>query len=205
MGTERDDNVFSPTDLNLLNWSSVEFQIFLPHQKTSHCRLLTWIQEELHMQLTKHTSMVVYMFLHFINLKFLRYKINTKESWKKKCCNENYLTTCYTTLSPKKTMTIIITKKNSIQLFLYKQHILKYHFNVGHEIGYFWVPKTLTFKMRLGAQPFLWKWVLFAPEWKMISISKAEHLPSFWNWSQGELGNGPLITWSEKRCVQALK
>ena len=83
MGTEHDDNVFSPTDLNLLNWSSVEFQIFLPHQKTSHCRLLTWIQEELHMQLTKHTSMVVYMFLHFINLKFLRYKINTKESWKK--------------------------------------------------------------------------------------------------------------------------
>ena len=64
---------------------------------------------------------------------------------------------CYATLSPKKTMTIIITKKNSIQLFLYKQHILKYHFNVGHEIGYFWVPKTLTFKMRLGTQPFLWK------------------------------------------------
>ena len=84
-----------------MNWSSVEFQIFLPHQKTSHCRLLTWIQEELHMQLTKHTSMVVYMFLHFINLKFLQYKINTKESWKKKCCNENYLTTCYATLSPK--------------------------------------------------------------------------------------------------------
>ena len=29
-------------------------------------------------------------------------------------------------------------------------------------IGHFRVPKTLTFKMRLGAQPFLWKWVLFA-------------------------------------------
>ena len=83
MGPEHDDNVFSPTDLNLLNWSSLEFQIFLLHQKTSHCRLLTWIQEELHMQWTKHTSMVVYMFLHFINLKFLQYKINTKESWKK--------------------------------------------------------------------------------------------------------------------------
>ena len=42
--------------------------------------------------------------------------------------------------------------------------------------------KTLTFKMMLhmlGAEPFLWKWVLFAWEWKMISISKAEHLPSF--------------------------
>ena len=33
-------------------------------------------------------------------------------------------------------------------------------------IGHFRVPKSLTFKMRLGAQPFLWKWVLFAWEWK---------------------------------------
>ena len=46
--------------------------------------------------------------------------------------------------------------------------------------------------MRLGAQPFLWKWVLFAWEWKMISISKAEHLPSFWNRGPEELGNGLL-------------
>ena len=52
------------------------------------------------------------------------------------------------------------------------------------------VSKTLTFKVRLGAQPFLWKWVLFAWEWKMISISKAEHLPSFWIRGPGELGNG---------------
>ena len=50
--------------------------------------------------------------------------------------------------------------------------------------------KTLTFKMRLGGQPFLWKWVLFAWEWKIISISKAEHLPSFWRRGLGELGNG---------------
>ena len=41
-----------------------------------------------------------------------------------------------------------------------------------YEIGHFRVPKTLTFKMRLGAQSFFWKWVLFAWEWKMISISK---------------------------------
>ena len=34
--------------------------------------------------------------------------------------------------------------------------------------------------MRLSAQPFLWKWVLFAWEWKIISISKAEDLTSFW-------------------------
>ena len=59
-------------------------------------------------------------------------------------------------------------------------------------IGHFRVPKTLTFKMRLGTQPFLWKWVLFAWEWKIISISKAEHLPSFWNRGSGELGNGLL-------------
>jgi len=44
--------------------------------------------------------------------------------------------------------------------------------------------------MRLGAQPFLWKWVLFAWDWKMIAISKAEHLPSFWNRGPGGLGNG---------------
>ena len=46
--------------------------------------------------------------------------------------------------------------------------------------------------MRLRAQPFLWKWVLFAWEWKMISISKAVHLPSFWNRGPGELVNGLL-------------
>ena len=53
--------------------------------------------------------------------------------------------------------------------------------------GHFRVPKTLTFKMRPSAQPFLWKWVLFAWEWKIISISKAEH---FWYRGLGELGNG---------------
>ena len=61
--------------------------------------------------------------------------------------------------------------------------------------GHFRVPKTLTFKMRLGTQPFLWKRVLFAWEWKMISISKAEHLILFWNRGSGELGNG-LFNWS---------
>ena len=40
--------------------------------------------------------------------------------------------------------------------------------------------------MRPSAQPFLWKWVLFAWQWKMISISKAENLPSFWNRGAGE-------------------
>ena len=37
------------------------------------------------------------------------------------------------------------------------------------------------------------KRVLFASELKMISISKAEHLPSFWNRGPGELGNDLLF------------
>ena len=44
--------------------------------------------------------------------------------------------------------------------------------------------------MRPSAQPFLWKWVLFAWEWKIISISKAEDVTSFWYRGLGELGNG---------------
>ena len=46
--------------------------------------------------------------------------------------------------------------------------------SVLRPIGHFRVPKTLSFKMRLGAQLFLRKWLLFAWEWKMISISKAD-------------------------------
>ena len=46
--------------------------------------------------------------------------------------------------------------------------------------------------MRPSTQPFLWKWVLFAWEWK-IFISKAEHLTSFWYRRQGELGIGLLV------------
>ena len=33
-------------------------------------------------------------------------------------------------------------------------------------LGHFRVLETLTFKMRPSAQPFSWKWVLFAWEWK---------------------------------------
>ena len=47
--------------------------------------------------------------------------------------------------------------------------------------------------MRVGAQPFLWKWVVFAWEWKILSISKVEHLTSFWYWGSGKLGNGLFI------------
>ena len=60
-------------------------------------------------------------------------------------------------------------------------------------IGHFWVQKTLTFKMRPNAQPFLWKWVLFAWEWTIISIWKAEHLISFSYRGPRELGNGLFL------------
>ena len=74
-------------------------------------------------------------------------------------------------------------------------HIASWDFSWCRNTCWVWgrVPKTLTFKMRLGAQPFLWKWVLFVWEWKMISISKSEHQPSFWNRGPGELGNGLFI------------
>ena len=65
---------------------------------------------------------------------------------------------------------------------------------ISSSTGHFRVPKALTFKMRPGALPFLWKWVLFAWEWKIIFISKAEHLTSFWYRGPGELGNGLLAT-----------
>ena len=48
------------------------------------------------------------------------------------------------------------------------------------------------FQNEARCTPFLWKWVLFTWEWKIISISKAEHLSSFWSRGPGELGNGLL-------------
>ena len=68
-------------------------------------------------------------------------------------------------------------------------------------IGHFRVPKTLTFKMRLGVQPFLWKWVLFAWESKMISISKTENLPSCWNRALGELENVLFHFWHQNGAL----
>ena len=53
--------------------------------------------------------------------------------------------------------------------------------------------KTLTFKMRRSGQPFSWKWVLLAREWKIIFISKAEHLTSFWH--RGSGGNSEMAYW----------
>ena len=80
------------------------------------------------------------------------------------------------------------------KLTVYDIH-LRWNFTekMENKYAHFRVPKAITFKLRPSAQPFLWKWVLFAWEWKIISISKAEHLPSFWNRGPGELGNGLLL------------
>ena len=46
--------------------------------------------------------------------------------------------------------------------------------------------------MRPSAQHFLWKWVLFAWEWKVIFLSKAEHLTSSRYRGPEELRNGHI-------------
>ena len=50
--------------------------------------------------------------------------------------------------------------------------------------------KNPRFQNEPNAQSFLWKWVLFAWEWKINFISEAEHLTSFWYRGPGEQGNG---------------
>ena len=60
-------------------------------------------------------------------------------------------------------------------------------------IGHFRVPKTLTFKMGLGAQPFLCKWVLFAREWIMISHQRLSTYPRF---ETEALGNSEMTYWT---------
>ena len=56
-------------------------------------------------------------------------------------------------------------------------------------MGHFWVVLCLFFNSRPGAQPFLWKWVLFACEWKLIFPWKAEHQDSIWKRGTWQLGN----------------
>ena len=57
-------------------------------------------------------------------------------------------------------------RKNNVQrnTFALPLAFPVWHRGCQSSIGHFRVPKTLTFKIRLGAQPFLWKWVLFAWE-----------------------------------------
>ena len=57
------------------------------------------------------TCFCILLILNFYGTKLIQKKAE------KKCCNENYLTTCYTTLSPKKMMPIIITKKIAYNYF----------------------------------------------------------------------------------------
>ena len=66
------------------------------------------------------------------------------------------------------------------------------------------VPKILTFKMRQSSQLFLSKWVLFAWEWKIISISKAEHLTSFWYRGLREHGHGPFTGPLAKTTIEQI-
>ena len=60
-------------------------------------------------------------------------------------------------------------------------------------IGHFQVSKPLTFTMRPSAEPFLWKW-FFSWEWKIISISKAEHLTLLCYRGPRELWDGLLTS-----------
>ena len=97
------------------------------------------------------------------------------------------------------TMVLIVKQSNLIELLLkWNSHHgwFKEWMNVAcyflDWIGHFRLPKTLTFKMRLSAQTFLWKWVLFAWEWNIISTSNAEHLILFWYRGLEKLRNGPF-------------
>ena len=61
---------------------------------------------------------------------------------------------------------------------------------------------NLKWKMRPSAQPFLWKWW----EWKIISVSNAEHLNSFWYRGQGNSETASCIrVWSLKFAHNPLK
>ena len=71
-------------------------------------------------------------------------------------------------------------------------------------IGHVRVPRSLAFKTRLSAIPFLWKWVLFAWELrKIIFKSIASHLASHWNRGLAQLGDG--LSSSQKRVCLVLK
>ena len=59
--------------------------------------------------------------------------------------------------------------------------------------------------MRPSAQPFFWKWVLFAWEWKIIFISKTEHLTWFWYRGPGKLGNVHMTSRRPYWCSKTMK
>ena len=84
-----------------------------------------------------------------------------------------------------KITSLLTLLKTAISKFDYP---CKWHALIGH----FRVLKTPTWKMKPSAQPFLWEWVLFPWERKIIFISKAENSTSFWYRGPGELGNDLL-------------
>ena len=43
------------------------------------------------------------------------------------------------------------------------------------------VPKTLSFEVRLSVKPFMWKWVKFTWELKILFMLIVSHLASLWN------------------------
>ena len=59
-------------------------------------------------------------------------------------------------------------------------------------IGHFRVPKTPHFQNEVKCTTYLRKRVLCAWEWKITSISEAEHLTSCWYRGSGELRSGLL-------------
>ena len=68
-------------------------------------------------------------------------------------------------------MTMSVLKNK--QIFILIEHLNQCLKNIYLRvpwIGYFRVQRTLTFKARLGAKPFLWTWVLFAGELQEIIV-----------------------------------
>ena len=68
-------------------------------------------------------------------------------------------------------------------------------------IGHFRVPKNLAFKTRLRAKPLLWKWVLFASQFKKTFISMASHFES----ELFETRKWPITIDSQAQVIQVLK
>ena len=77
--------------------------------------------------------------------------------------------------------------------------LLNLSLELGRRIDLFWVPKTLTFKTRLSAKPFLWKWVKherrqsfsfqwFNPTYSVASLGMKQRLGA-------TLINGLLSLW----------
>ena len=66
-------------------------------------------------------------------------------------------------------------------------------FTSQKSIAHFQVHISLSIKARLGAQPFIWKWVYFASEWNLVFIWKDEHQDSFWGRGLNKFRNGLFI------------